>query len=206
MGMGKTVEVLALMLANPPPSAWAAAQRGRASAATLVLVPPALLGQWKAEVAAKAPGLLCVEWLAYRAAGWKAPLGRCVASVVLASYVQAAQIAADDRVWWRVVCDEPHGTLTATPRAGFIDKSPALVASASIDGGNRWCMTGTPFSNSLFEVFGSTRVPPPHRARRHRPRRERGRAAGTPLPPASRRRRPLPVDSQRLGRAHDLAA
>jgi SNF2 family DNA or RNA helicase len=49
MGLGKTVEVIALALLRPPPVSgpWAAdAQRG----ATLIVTPPHILQQWRSEV------------------------------------------------------------------------------------------------------------------------------------------------------------
>ena len=76
------------------------------------------------------------------------------AAIVLATYAQAAEVLAAGIEWWRVVCDEPHAALTAAPRAGRIDTSPALPACAAILSGLRWCLTGTPFTNSLFDVFG----------------------------------------------------
>ena len=48
-----------------------------------------------------------------------------LAALVLASYEDAAQVAAEALEWWRVVCDEPHGSLTATPRAHTLARRPS---------------------------------------------------------------------------------
>jgi E3 ubiquitin-protein ligase SHPRH len=71
MGLGKTLEVIALVLANRPathpaggaPAATApAAGSPLLSGGTLVVCPPALLSQWRSEIAAHtAPGALRVE-------------------------------------------------------------------------------------------------------------------------------------------------
>jgi hypothetical protein len=54
MGMGKTIELLSLILSHCAPAEW----RGQASdrrEATLVIVPSALVGQWRLEVEERAP-------------------------------------------------------------------------------------------------------------------------------------------------------
>ena len=61
MGMGKTIELLALVLSNPAPEGWEQLSRIR-RAATLIIMPPELLDQWKSEVTEKAPALHVVEW------------------------------------------------------------------------------------------------------------------------------------------------
>ena len=43
MGMGKTLQAIALCMANPPPHDWE-------GAATLVIVPKSLLNNWQAEL------------------------------------------------------------------------------------------------------------------------------------------------------------
>ncbi|EOD24545.1 hypothetical protein EMIHUDRAFT_206534 [Emiliania huxleyi CCMP1516] len=119
-----------------------------------------LVGQWKLEVALKAPGLGCIEWAAFRASGGGRPTAsesggrREIARVVLAAYSEAGEVAGLQHEWWRVVCDEPHQVLTARPRAGRIDAAAEVGSCARIQAGRRWCLTGTPFTNSFFDVFG----------------------------------------------------
>jgi SNF2 family DNA or RNA helicase len=108
MGLGKTFEVLALVLANPPTAIWA--QGNKHCGATLVIVPTNLVGQWSLEVATKAPGIKCVEWKdadAVRRAVARQDQGDAP-TIVLASYHKAADIARSGLEFWRVVCDEPH--------------------------------------------------------------------------------------------------
>ena len=159
MGMGKTVETLALILSNPAPAAWSAGG-ARRRPETLVIVTKVLVGQWKSEVALKAPGLGCIEWAAFRASGGGRPAAsesggrREIARIVIAAYSEAGEVAGLQHEWWRVVCDEPHQVLTARPRAGRIDAAAEVGSCARIQAGRRWCLTGTPFTNSFFDVFG----------------------------------------------------
>ncbi|KAH8060259.1 helicase [Aureococcus anophagefferens] len=117
MGLGKSIEVMALALLHPAPEAWASRD---ALKATLVISPPALLGH---------------------------------ADFVLCAYGDAASCAGSGATFWRCVLDEPHAALTARARTCRVDASPA-VEGAHVRAPNRWCVTGTPFGNGLFDVFG----------------------------------------------------
>ena len=74
--------------------------------------------------------------------------------VVLAKYTDVFAICQARKEWWRCVLDEPQGVLTARPTAGYIQTSGYIEACASIKACRRWCVSGTPFTNELFEVFG----------------------------------------------------
>jgi hypothetical protein len=76
------------------------------------------------------------------------------AVVILATYEQASDIAASGYEFWRVCVDEPHCALVARQRSGRIDVAGVVEKCASIRSGLRWCVTGTPFSSSLYEVYG----------------------------------------------------
>ena len=193
--MGKTLELLALMLAHRPTPAWTTtstcastcastspASGNRRVAATLVVLPPALIGQWRGEarLRASAAELECVEWQSRPPREWgaflrkkqaKSPLAKapklaaalsgggggggagsgCATTttttaearssphvLVLASYGEAAEVAACGLTWWRVVLDEPHAHLTAHPRSGTIEAAPLVHSCAAIDAPNRW--------------------------------------------------------------------
>jgi hypothetical protein len=148
MGLGKSVEVMALALLHPAPEAWASRD---ALKATLVISPPALLGQWRAELASRCPDATVVEWDA--AEGLRAKRLRS-ADFVLCAYGDAASCAGSGAAFWRCVLDEPHAALTARARTCRVDVSPAVEACAHVRAPNRWCVTGTPFGNGLFDVFG----------------------------------------------------
>ena len=63
MGMGKTIELLALFLSNRPPAGWKDEGNGVARRPeTLVVVPNALGGQWDKEIRQRAPGLTAVPF------------------------------------------------------------------------------------------------------------------------------------------------
>ncbi len=74
--------------------------------------------------------------------------------VILATYDQASEIATRGYEFWRVCVDEPHCALVARQRSGRIDVAGVVEHCASIRAGLRWCVTGTPFSSSLYEVYG----------------------------------------------------
>ncbi|EGB10713.1 hypothetical protein AURANDRAFT_22386, partial [Aureococcus anophagefferens] len=148
MGLGKSIEVMALALLHPAPEAWASRD---ALKATLVISPPALLGQWRAELASRCPDATVVEWDA--AEGLRAKRLRS-ADFVLCAYGDAASCAGSGAAFWRCVLDEPHAALTARARTCRVDASPAVEACAHVRAPNRWCVTGTPFGNGLFDVFG----------------------------------------------------
>ena len=61
MGLGKTVEIIALVLANPAPPSWMYQKKNETLATTLkgtlVVCPQTLVRQWQAELQRHAPGL-----------------------------------------------------------------------------------------------------------------------------------------------------
>lgn len=149
MGMGKTVELLGLILSHCPAGLWD--QPSKRRPATLIIVPNALTGQWKKEVEEKAPsGLEVVEWPLTRSRRHPPPR----ATVVLATYAQATEVAASGLEFWRVCLDEPHGVLTARARSGYVEMAAEIKPCAAIKAGRRWCVTGTPFSNNMFDMVG----------------------------------------------------
>lgn len=181
MGMGKTIELLSLILSNRAPAGWGQASVDRREA-TLVIVPGALVGQWRLEVEEKAPvsaplwqrsyvplrhqfradfrafsalqALEVIEWPQSMPRPNSTDAKRKKAVVILATYDQASDIAARGFEFWRVCVDEPHCALVARPSSGRIDVAAVVEHCASIRAGLRWCVTGTPFSNSLYEVYG----------------------------------------------------
>lgn len=134
MGLGKTVQTIALLLS-------------RASlGASLVVVPAAVLGNWCDELRRFAPGLTPVvmnDQVDRKAALEAAGAG----DVVLVTYgVMAAEIEAfRERTWSAIVLDEAHtiknpGTKTS--------KAAMQLASDA-----RILLTGTPLQNHLSEIW-----------------------------------------------------
>ncbi|KAH8069115.1 helicase [Aureococcus anophagefferens] len=128
MGLGKSIEVMALALLHPAPEAWAG---GRAREP----VPDATVVEWDAAEGLRAKRLRSADF-------------------VLCAYGDAASCAGSGAAFWRCVLDEPHAALTARARTCRVDASPAVEACAHVRAPNRWCVTGTPFGNGLFDVFG----------------------------------------------------
>jgi hypothetical protein len=152
MGLGKTLEVICLTLAHPAPSTWVAASRRRIKA-TLVIAPPSLLSQWARECRHRAPQLKVLEYGLQATDGVLRQRGAREADLILCAYAAAGALG-DDVEFWRVCLDEPHAHLTARPTANAINFSPAVSVTASIDAPHRWCVTGTPVTNSLFDLLG----------------------------------------------------
>jgi superfamily II DNA or RNA helicase len=134
MGLGKTCEVIALCLANPPEST-------AANRATLVLCPASLLQQWHDEIRKHAGEALGV--LIYHGKNKHGVTRQSIATdydVVIMSYnTYASAVKSQDAVvnnlcWHRVVYDESH-TMSAT-----ITQCPPKSKNA-------WLVSATPLKN-----------------------------------------------------------
>jgi SNF2 family DNA or RNA helicase len=132
MGLGKTVQVIAWLLARPEDDERPA----------LLVCPTSVLGNWAREVARFAPSLPVA---AYYGAGREArfPAG----GLVLTSYGvlrrDAGALAAVD--WSAVVLDEAQNI--KNPASATARAARALRASARV------AMTGTPIENRLSELW-----------------------------------------------------
>ena len=90
MGLGKTVQIIALMLSNPP---YIPARKS-----TLVVAPLAVIAQWRNELRSKAPGRfsVCIYHGGSRTKD-KAVLGKF--DVVITTYATlAAELARADKL------------------------------------------------------------------------------------------------------------
>ena len=140
MGLGKTIEIIGTMVCNPRPH-------------TLVVVPLALLQQWKV---ALTRGNAYQPLVYHGAAKTKLePEEIEAAEVVLTTYgtLASAAEAADSQAkgvlhghrWDRVVCDEAHhlrNRRTKTHRG-----------VARINSDIRWLLTGTPIQNRKSDFY-----------------------------------------------------
>ncbi|KAK0522956.1 DNA repair protein rad16 [Tilletia horrida] len=162
MGMGKTVQMISLMLTDE--KRRKAIDKARA---TLVVAPTVAIMQWSNELAKYAPQFKVVLWHgANRAAVDSDEMRK--ADVVLTSYAVlessfrrqetgfvrkgekfTEKSAVHTMEWRRVVLDEAHNIkdrATNTARGAF-----ALRAMY------RWCLSGTPLQNRVGELFSMVR-------------------------------------------------
>jgi len=165
MGLGKTVEVMALVLANPAPNPMPKIDLEGAklrSRGTLVICPVSLVGQWAAEAQSKIEA--DIKIYQYHGSGRKRE-AKFLADqdVVVTTYAtlssdfgSRSKRALDGwsrkdsplhRVFWhRVVLDESHNVKSL--KAGH---SQACCELKSL---NRWCATGTPCGTSVQDLMG----------------------------------------------------
>jgi SNF2 family DNA or RNA helicase len=174
MGLGKTVEALALVLANP--------STNPACKTTLIVAPVALMRQWEKEVHRHVHPRHRLSVYVYHGTSKKADFDRLrTYDVVLTTFgtlaqemkvkqkrmlaeaeqrqQRAPQIKRTDReiltllgrksMWYRVILDE----------AQCIKNRNTLTSKAADDlqARHRLCMTGTPMMNSIDELFALIR-------------------------------------------------
>ena len=181
MGLGKTVELITLItLHRPPPLSHHQAREDitqahlRRSSATLIIAPPALLQQWKSEIAAHAPGLSVSQYQGLRAQhgaldSEELVRNLLVQDIVLTTYnVLASEIhytgSVRDRslrhekkyksrqsplvqiCWWRVCLDEAQMVESGLSNAAMVAR---LVPRC-----NAWAVSGTPVRRDIRDLLG----------------------------------------------------
>ncbi|KAI0852732.1 SNF2 family N-terminal domain-containing protein [Daldinia vernicosa] len=156
MGLGKTVQALALILARP--------SKDRAHKTTLIIAPLSLLKQWEREIRTKVkPAHKLNTVILHGQMKAKMTVPRLLTyDVVLTTYGTITSeyknlpnakkkplILANNAIFHRVILDEAH---TIKNR-----KAKASVAACRIKSTYRLCMTGTPFMNRPEEIFSLVR-------------------------------------------------
>ncbi|KAG2441423.1 hypothetical protein HYH02_010011 [Chlamydomonas schloesseri] len=160
MGLGKTVEVMALTLANPPPPsvvAGAVAPCGRiVSRGTLVVCAVSLVGQWQAEAANKTAGSCRIH--PYHGQNRIRDARRLATEfdVVVTTYqtLQSDQAGGSRSntnpcqaiLWHRIVFDEGHTLRNAGAK---LAKTANELAAQ-----RRWLCTGTPINTAVEDLLG----------------------------------------------------
>ncbi|KAJ6516407.1 SNF2 family N-terminal domain-containing protein [Mycena sanguinolenta] len=157
MGMGKTIQMIALMVSEPDSSTVKA---------NLVVAPTVAIMQWKNEIAAHTDGLRVLIW--HGSGRESNPDELKKYDVVLTTYAVLESSFRKQEVgfkrkghlvkeksplhkvhWNRIILDEAHNIkerATNTAKATF-----ELVANA------RWCLSGTPLQNRVGELYSLVR-------------------------------------------------
>ncbi|KAL4518653.1 hypothetical protein Ndes2437B_g00741 [Nannochloris sp. 'desiccata'] len=168
MGLGKTVEVLALCLANPAPAlprpGTVLPNRKLHSKATLVVCAVSLVGQWIAEAQEKTAGSLKIHM--YHGQGRIKDARRLATEfdLVVTTYATLSSDCSNGNKtafspgssplhgvqWHRLVLDESH-----TCKNPVVGHTKACVA---LEAQRRWMCTGTPINTDVQDLFGQFAV------------------------------------------------
>ncbi|KAK8029547.1 hypothetical protein PG993_010838 [Apiospora rasikravindrae] len=152
MGLGKTIQALALILAHQSniPS----------RKTTLIVAPLALLKQWDSEIRHKVERHYRLKTFIYHGPDKKGMTAAKLMKydVVLTTYGTVGQefrrkrfhgLLAPDAMFHRIILDEAHNIKNR--------KSTASEAVCKIKATYRICMTGTPFMNNTSEIYSLIR-------------------------------------------------
>ncbi|KAI1395553.1 SNF2 family N-terminal domain-containing protein [Hypoxylon fuscum] len=157
MGLGKTIQALALILERP--------STDRFHKTTLIVCPVSLLKQWEREIQTKIKPQYMLKTLIFHGQGKRGmTVTRLLTyDVVLTTYgtvtwenknlqdntKKPVFILAKDAFFHRVILDEAHNIKNRS--------SKSSIASTKIKASYRLCMTGTPFMNRTEEIFSLIR-------------------------------------------------
>ena len=148
MGLGKTVQLLALLLAERAAGGGRGKKKRRRPAATLMVCPMSLVGNWQREAAKFAPDLAVhVHHGGERLSGDDFRAAVAGADLVITTYALAARDQAELAAveWGRVVLDEAQNVKNAAARQA--------QAVRGLRAPRRIALTGTPVENRLAELW-----------------------------------------------------
>ncbi|TDL27983.1 hypothetical protein BD410DRAFT_781917 [Rickenella mellea] len=164
MGLGKTVQMIATMAMNPPKHGSGGPRT------TLIVVPVALLEQWKDEIETKSNGLFRVH-IHHGRGKMKSPDQMRRYDVILTTYHSLTyEFATPDgmdsgdesdylsrhggpltrMVFYRLILDEAQLIRNRSTQSS--------KAVAKLEAEHRWMLTGTPVTNSLADLYGLIRA------------------------------------------------
>ncbi|OJT08730.1 hypothetical protein TRAPUB_340 [Trametes pubescens] len=163
MGLGKTVQMIATMVINQP-------TEEDTNRSTLIVVPAALMTQWKDEIIQKTNGMFEVH-IQHGKEKLKKLEQLAEKDVVITTYqtlnldfnVPSDLEDSDEEMqwirdnggplsrmrWYRVILDEAQFIRNRGTRCS---KAVAMLRSKY-----RWCLTGTPITNTLADIYGFLR-------------------------------------------------
>ncbi|EKM52744.1 uncharacterized protein PHACADRAFT_211962 [Phanerochaete carnosa HHB-10118-sp] len=162
MGLGKTVQMIATMAMNMP-------EDDEERKTTLIVVPAALLLQWQEEIESKTNGLFTVHIHHGREKLKKIEQLRKKDVIITTYQTLNTDFATPDGIendeelrwlldnggplarmkWYRVIADEAQFIRNRGTRSS--------KACAMLRAKYRWCLTGTPVTNTLADIYGLIR-------------------------------------------------
>ncbi|KAJ7468732.1 SNF2 family DNA-dependent ATPase [Mycena latifolia] len=162
MGLGKTVQMIATMVMNPP-------AEDEEARTTLIVVPAALLQQWKDEIETKTNDMFSVR-LHHGKDKLKKPREVKDYDVVITTYQTLSidfHIPKDVDTTEEAAWLAKHGGVLArsrfyravTDEAQYIRNrsTKASISLAHVRAKYRWMLTGTPVTNTLADIYGLLR-------------------------------------------------
>jgi SNF2 family DNA or RNA helicase len=164
MGLGKTIQALALILSNP--------SEDRARKTTLVVAPVALLFQWELEIKDKVKTEHRLSVHIHHGAKKKAFSALKQFDVVLTTFGSLTSELKKRERWERVLVGNPNAMPSKKEQLSLLGnecrwyrvvldeaqhiknmQTGAAKAAFKLDSIYRWCMTGTPMMNNVFELW-----------------------------------------------------
>lgn len=166
MGFGKTVMMIATILANPPGP--------NDSKCTLIVCAPAILSQWMDEINTHVEEEFLPQVIRFQASTSMITFGKNCANIILTTYQEVVRsyprcsppknitTAEEKQSWWKTTYQTKRGLLHKMPffrvvldEAQTIKnyKSHTSLACRALMAKHRWALSGTPIYNTIDELY-----------------------------------------------------